>query len=44
MVTEVVRSLYRYNTWANAQIMKAAAKLTPAQLTPRSIAARPRCC
>src|SRR3954447_17795600 len=32
MLTEVVRSLYRYNTWANAQILKAAAKLTPAQL------------
>jgi uncharacterized damage-inducible protein DinB len=32
MLTEVVRSLYRYNSWANAQILKAAAKLTPAQL------------
>ena len=32
MLTEVVRSLYRYNTWANARIMAAAARLTPAQL------------
>jgi len=32
MLTDVVRSLYRYNTWANAQIVKAAAACTPAQL------------
>jgi len=32
VLTEVVRSLYRYNTWANAQVLKAAVKLTPAQL------------
>jgi len=32
MLTEVVRSLYRYNRWANAQVLRAAAKLTPAQL------------
>lgn len=32
MLTDVVRGLYRYNTWANAQIMKAAGGLTPAQL------------
>ena len=32
MLVEVVRSLYRYNPWANAQVMKAAARLTPAQL------------
>src|SRR5262249_51547874 len=31
MLTEVVRSLYRYNRWANAQVLKAAAKLTPGQ-------------
>lgn len=35
MLTEVVRSLYRYNRWANAQILRAAAKLTPAQLHER---------
>jgi len=32
VLIEIVRSLYRYNTWANAQILKAAAKLTPVQL------------
>jgi len=32
MLTEVVRSLYRYNTWANTRILEAAAKATPAQL------------
>ena len=32
MLTDVVRSLYRYNTWANARIVETAAKLTPAQL------------
>jgi uncharacterized damage-inducible protein DinB len=35
MLTEVVRSLYRYNSWANAQILRAAATLTPAQLHER---------
>ncbi|HEU5195130.1 MAG TPA: hypothetical protein VFW70_10360, partial [Methylomirabilota bacterium] len=32
MLTEVVRNLYRYNTWANARIVETAGKLTPAQL------------
>src|SRR2546422_8976542 len=32
MLTEVVHSLYRYNTWANARIVEAAATCTPAQL------------
>ena len=32
MLTEIVRGLYRYNTWANAQVLEAAARLTPAQL------------
>jgi len=32
MLTEIVRSLYRYNTWANARIVEAAGKLTPAQM------------
>ena len=27
MLLEIVRSLYRYNTWANAQIVKAAAAI-----------------
>ena len=31
MLTEVVRSLYRYNTWANARILEAAGKLTAGQ-------------
>src|SRR3989442_15894898 len=32
MLTEVVHSLYRYNTWANARIVEAAATCRPAQL------------
>jgi uncharacterized damage-inducible protein DinB len=32
LLTEVVRSLYRYNTWANARILEAAGKATSAQL------------
>lgn len=32
MITEVVRSLYRYNTWANARVLDTAARLTPEQL------------
>ena len=32
MITDVIRSLYRYNAWANAQILDAAARLTREQL------------
>ena len=32
MLLEIVRSLYRYNTWANARIVEAAATCAPAQL------------
>ena len=35
MITEAVRSLYRYNTWANVQVLGAAARCTPAQLRER---------
>jgi uncharacterized damage-inducible protein DinB len=31
MLSDVVATLYRYNAWANAQILQAAARLTPAQ-------------
>ncbi len=32
MITDVIRSLYRYNAWANAQILQAAARLTREEL------------
>ena len=32
MLTDVIRSLYRYNEWANGRILDASARLTPAQL------------
>ena len=32
MITDVIRTLYDYNAWANARILDTAAKLTPAQL------------
>jgi uncharacterized damage-inducible protein DinB len=31
MLSEVITTLYRYNAWANAQILEAAAQVTPAQ-------------
>jgi uncharacterized damage-inducible protein DinB len=33
MIVDVVRTMYRYNTWANGRIIETAARLTPAQLT-----------
>ena len=32
MLTDAVRSLYRYNTWANARILEAAGTLTAVQI------------
>jgi uncharacterized damage-inducible protein DinB len=32
VLDEVIRSLYRYNDWANQRILEASARLTPAQL------------
>jgi len=32
VILDVVRTMYRYNTWANARILDAATRLTPAQL------------
>jgi uncharacterized damage-inducible protein DinB len=32
MIATAVHTMYRYNAWANARILEAAAKLTPAQL------------
>ena len=32
MILDVARMMYRYNTWANARILDAATRLTPAQL------------
>ena len=32
MIAEVIRSLYRYNDWANRRILDTSARLTPAQL------------
>ena len=32
MLSDAVRSLYRYNSWANTRIVETATKLTPAQL------------
>jgi uncharacterized damage-inducible protein DinB len=32
MMGEAVRTMYRYNAWANARILDAAAKLTPGEL------------
>jgi uncharacterized damage-inducible protein DinB len=31
MLTDVITTLYRYNAWANAQILETAARVTPAQ-------------
>ena len=31
MTAEMIRTMYRYNAWANAQIMEATARVTPAQ-------------
>jgi uncharacterized damage-inducible protein DinB len=31
MLTEAIRTMYRYNTWANAQIVDAATRLSPEQ-------------
>jgi uncharacterized damage-inducible protein DinB len=31
MLTDVIATLYRYNAWANARILAAAARVTPAQ-------------
>jgi uncharacterized damage-inducible protein DinB len=31
MLEDVITTLYRYNAWANAQILQAAARVTPAQ-------------
>jgi len=33
MITEIIRSLYQYNHWANARILATAAHLSPQQLT-----------
>jgi uncharacterized damage-inducible protein DinB len=32
MILDVIRTMYRYNAWANARILDAAARATPAQL------------
>ena len=32
MILDVVRTMYRYNTWANTRILDTAARLTPEQL------------
>jgi uncharacterized damage-inducible protein DinB len=32
MLVELIRTMYRYNAWANARILDTAARLTPAQL------------
>ena len=32
MLTDVVRSMYRYNAWANRRILDTSTRLTPAQL------------
>jgi uncharacterized damage-inducible protein DinB len=31
MLSEVITTLYRYNAWANAQVLQTAARVTPAQ-------------
>src|SRR5688572_18844509 len=31
MTAEMIRTMYRYNAWANAQVLAAAARVTPAQ-------------
>ena len=31
MISDVIATLYRYNAWANAQVLQAASRVTPAQ-------------